>query len=118
MADRRALVLLALYAFVFGRVFDVAVADYPAYLFAGLLPWTFLVQSVHDGLQSISFEPELVRRAPFPYVFLPLARVVVMAGPFLLLLLGFVVWRGPLSASSTGPRSPSCCCRWCPSCSW
>ena len=31
------------------------------------------MQSVHDGLQSISFEPDLVRRAPFPYVFLPLA---------------------------------------------
>jgi lipopolysaccharide transport system permease protein len=87
------LLLLALYAFVFGRVFDVPVSDYPGFLFAGLLPWTFLVQSVHDGLQSISFEPELVRRAPFPYVYLPLARVIVMAGPFVLLLAGFVVWR-------------------------
>jgi len=87
------LLLLALYAFVFGRVFDIPVDDYPAFLFAGLLPWTFLVQAVHDGLQSISFEPDLVRRAPFPYVYLPLARVVVMAGPFVLLLVGFVVWR-------------------------
>ena len=30
----------------------------------------------NDSLQSISFEPDLVRRAPFPYQFLPLARVV------------------------------------------
>jgi ABC-type polysaccharide/polyol phosphate export permease len=86
------LLLLALYTFVFGRVFDVALDDYPVFLFAGLLPWTFLVQSVHDGLQSISFEPDLVRRAPFPYVFLPLARVIVMAIPFLVLLAGFVVY--------------------------
>ena len=78
---------------MFGRVFDVPVSDYPGYLFAGLLPWTFLVQSAHDGLQSISFEPDLVRRAPFPYVYLPLARVIVMAGPFLLLLIGFIIWR-------------------------
>ena len=86
------LLLLVLYAFVFGRVFDVALDDYPVFLFAGLLPWTFLVQSIHDGLQSISFEPDLVRRAPFPYVFLPLARVVVMAIPFLALLVVFAVY--------------------------
>lgn len=83
------LFLLALYSFVFGRVFSVPVADYPAYLFAGLLPWTFLVQSLHDSLQSISFEPDLVRRAPFPYHYLPLARVVVMAIPAAVLLVGF-----------------------------
>ncbi|MGH8976953.1 MAG: ABC transporter permease [Acidimicrobiia bacterium] len=91
------LLLLALYTFVFGRVFDVALDDYPVFLFAGLLPWSFLVQSVHDGLQSISFEPDLVRRAPFPYVFLPLARVIVMAIPFLVLLLGFVVFSAATS---------------------
>ena len=86
------LFLLALYVFVFSSVFDVPIRDYPVYLFAGLLPWTFLVQTVHDALQSVSFEPELVRRAPFPYAFLPLARVVVMAIPFLVLLAAFVVW--------------------------
>ena len=86
------LFLLALYVFVFGSVFDAPVDDYPAYLFAGLLPWSFLVQSVHDALQSISYEPELVRRAPFPYHLLPLARVVVLAIPFLVLLVGFVAW--------------------------
>ena len=86
------LLLLVLYTFVFGRVFDVPLHDYPVFLFAGLLPWTFLVQSIHDGLQSISFEPDLVRRAPFPYVFLPLARVVVMAIPFLALLVVFAVY--------------------------
>jgi ABC-type polysaccharide/polyol phosphate export permease len=85
------LLLLALYTFVFGRVFDIQLDDYAIFLFSGLLPWSFLVQSVHDGLQSISFEPELVRRAPFPYAYLPLARVIVMAIPFLLSLLAFAV---------------------------
>jgi lipopolysaccharide transport system permease protein len=86
------LFLLTLYSFVFGSVFEVPIDDYPVYLFAALLPWTFLVQTVHDAVQSISFEPELVRRAPFPHHFLPLARVVVMALPFLALLVGFVAW--------------------------
>jgi lipopolysaccharide transport system permease protein len=85
------LFLLALYRYVFGSVFDVPVDHYGVYLFAGLLPWTFLVQASHDALQSISFEPELVRRAPMPYHYLPLARVAVMAIPFLVLLAGFTV---------------------------
>ena len=86
------LFLLGLYSYVFGRVFDVPIDDYPAYLFVGLLPWSFLVQSVHDALQSISFEPDLVRRAPFPYHYLALSRVVVMAAPFAVLLVGLVGW--------------------------
>ncbi len=86
------LFLLALYTFVFGSVFDAPIDRYGIYLFAGLLPWTFLVQTVHDALQSISFEPDLVRRAPFPYELLPMSRVVVLALPFVLVLLGFVGW--------------------------
>ena len=86
------LFLLVLYSFVFGAVFDVPIADYGVYLFAGLLPWTFLVQAVNESLQSISFEPDLVRRAPLPHQFLPLARVAVMFLPFLALLIAFVVY--------------------------
>jgi ABC-2 type transport system permease protein/lipopolysaccharide transport system permease protein len=86
------LFLLGLYLVVFGSVFDVPVDHYGIYLFAGLLPWTFLVQASHDALQSISFEPDLVRRAPLPYHYLPLARVAVMAIPFLVLLTAFVVY--------------------------
>ena len=83
--------LYFLYRFVFGSVFDVPVDHFGVYLFAGLLPWTFLVQSMHDSLQSISFEPELVRRAPFPYHYLPLARVAVMALPFAVQLVVFTI---------------------------
>ncbi|MGD9798422.1 MAG: ABC transporter permease [Acidimicrobiia bacterium] len=86
------LMLFGLYAEVFGSIFDVPVPRYGVYLFAGLLPWTFLVQAVHDALQSISFEPELVRRARFDYELLPLARVVVMTISFFVLLLGFIAY--------------------------
>lgn len=84
------LFLFALYRYVFGSVFEVRLEHYGIYLFCGLLPWTFLVQAVHDSLQSISLEPDLVRRAPMPYQLLPLARVVSMAIPFLGLLGAFV----------------------------
>lgn len=88
------LFLLALYLFVFGSVFDIRIDDYGVYLLAGLLPWTFLVQAVHDSLQSISFEPDLVRRAPFPLQLLPIARVIVMTVPFIGLLVGSVLYLG------------------------
>jgi ABC-type polysaccharide/polyol phosphate export permease len=84
------LFLLALYSFVFRAVFDVPIARYPAYLFAGLLPWTFLVTSLHQALQSISLEADLVRRARFPHEHLPLAAVAVNLPAFGVLLAGFV----------------------------
>ena len=86
------LFLFALYRFVFGSVFRAPVEDYGIYLFAGLLPWTFLLQTVHDALQSISFELDLVRRAPFPHHLLPLSRVTVLAVPFLTLLALFIAF--------------------------
>ena len=86
------LFLFALYRFVFGSIFRAPVEDYGIYLFAGLLPWTFLLQTVHDALQSISFELDLVRRAPFPHHLLPLSRVAVMVVPFLVLLVLFVAY--------------------------
>lgn len=85
------LFLFVLYRYVFGSVFEVRLEHYGIYLFCGLLPWTFLVQAVHDSLQSISLEPDLVRRAPMPHQLLPLARVVSMGIPFLGLLFVFVV---------------------------
>ena len=84
------LFLLALYAFIFDRVFDVPVRDYPVYLFAGLLPWTFMVQAVHQSLQSVTAEADLIRRAPFPYEHLPLSIVGIHLLPFTALLVGFV----------------------------
>ena len=93
-------------------MFDVPVEDYGAYLFAGLLPWTFLVQTIHDGLQSISLEPDLVRRAPFPYVFLPLSRVVVMVLPFLVLLVGFVLYSATVGDRHASIRSWCRCSRY------
>ena len=91
------LFLYALYRFVFGSIFRAPVADYGIYLFAGLLPWTFLLQTVHDALQSISFELDLVRRAPFPHHLLPLSRVAVMVVPFLVLLVLFVAYLATVS---------------------
>lgn len=86
------LLLLALYAFVFHSVFKVPVNHYGIFLFAGLLPWTLLAQSLGAAVTSISSEAELVRRAPFPYEFLPIATVASLAIYFVVGLVGFVIY--------------------------
>jgi lipopolysaccharide transport system permease protein len=86
------LVMLALYSFVFNRVFEVPVPRYPEFLFAALIPWAFLSQSISASISSISIEADLVRRSPFPHEFLPIATVVAMSLYFLTTLLGFAVY--------------------------
>jgi ABC-type polysaccharide/polyol phosphate export permease len=85
------LFLFVLYIFVFHRVLKVHATDYPIYLFAGLLPWTFLAQTLPDTITSVSYDAELIRRSAFRYELLPLASVTAMSLYFLATLAGFVV---------------------------
>jgi lipopolysaccharide transport system permease protein len=84
--------LLALYVFVFHHVFRVPIHNYAEFLFAGLLPWTFLAQTLGSAVVSLSNEPELIRRTRFPYELLPLANVTAMSVYFLASLGGFVLY--------------------------
>lgn len=84
------LVMLALYIFVFHTVLDVAIPRYGVFLFAGLMPWSFLSQTLGTAVTSLSFEAELIRRARFPYWLIPLATEVALSTYFLLTLAGFV----------------------------
>jgi ABC-type polysaccharide/polyol phosphate export permease len=75
--------MLAIYSYVFHRVFHVGIVHYPAYLFAGLLPWTFFVQGLLAASTSISEQAELIRRVPFPHELLPFGAVASVAVFFL-----------------------------------
>ncbi|MEA2499355.1 MAG: lipopolysaccharide transport system permease protein [Actinomycetota bacterium] len=84
------LFLMSLYMFVFSSVFNANVERYPEFLLCGLLPWSFLVQTLGKTITSISAEPEMVRKSPFPYELLPLGAVGGHAVNFLIALTGFV----------------------------
>ncbi len=86
--------LLALYTFVFRSVLRVPIDDYPLFLLSGLLPWTFLSQSLGQAITSLSREPELIRRARFAYELLPTASVAVMGIYLLGNLAAFIVYLG------------------------
>jgi lipopolysaccharide transport system permease protein len=85
------LFLFVLYLFVFHRVLKVRDADYAVYLFAGLLPWTFLAQTLPDSITSITFDAELIRRSAFRYQLLPIASVTALSFHFLITLVGFII---------------------------
>jgi lipopolysaccharide transport system permease protein len=85
------LFLFVLYLFVFHRVLKVQATNYPTYLFAGLLPWTFLAQTLPDTITSISLDAELIRRSAFRYELLPIASVSALSIHFLITLAGFVI---------------------------
>jgi len=84
-------ILFVLYTFVFHTIFKTSIPRYPVYLFAGLLPWTYLSQTLGVATTSISREAELVRRARFPYVFLPMACTGSGLVFLLITLSGFVI---------------------------
>ncbi len=86
------LFLFGLYLFVFQGIFDVPIDRYPEYLLIGLLPWAFLVQTLGTSILSLSFEPELIRRARFPYELLPVASVLTMSLYFLVSLAALIVY--------------------------
>lgn len=86
------LFLLGLYAFVFQRVFNVPLRHYPVFLFAGLLPWSFLAQTLPAASGSLALDAELIRRTPFRHELLPIAVVGVMTIPFTITLGGFVTY--------------------------
>jgi lipopolysaccharide transport system permease protein len=85
------LFLLALYFFVFHQVFTVPVHDYMIYLFAGLLPWTFLAQTLPDACTSLTTEFYLIRRTAFRYELLPIATVTALTIHFVVTMIGFVI---------------------------
>jgi ABC-type polysaccharide/polyol phosphate export permease len=85
-------VLLGLYVFVFQSVFKVPIRDYAVFLFSGLLPWTFLAQTLGSAVTSLSGEADRVRNAAFPYELLPISTVLAMSCFFFVTLVVFVVY--------------------------
>jgi ABC-type polysaccharide/polyol phosphate export permease len=86
--------LLVLYMFVFNHIFRQPIPHYAVYLVAGLLPWTFLAQTLGTAVVSLSTESELILQARFPYELLPLGAVTAMSAYFLVSMTGFLVYLG------------------------
>jgi homopolymeric O-antigen transport system permease protein len=73
------LLLLAVYSFVFGEVFQPRTAGaepYPLFLLCGLFPWIWFATALTEGTVSLVANSGLIRRAVFPAELLPVVPVL------------------------------------------
>jgi lipopolysaccharide transport system permease protein len=93
------LVLMSLFALVFGRFARLPSEGipYPLFALAALVPWTFFAQSLGSASESLVGNSNLITKIYFPRLLIPLAA----AGSYLLdyaisllLLTAVVVWYG------------------------
>src|SRR5205807_9857593 len=86
------LLLLGVYTLVFTIFFpQQVVRNYPLFLFAGILPWTFFSAAVLESTTAVMSNAGLIKKVMFPAEALPLVVVTshlvhfVLALPILLL---------------------------------
>jgi lipopolysaccharide transport system permease protein len=90
---------MAVYYVVFGYLMKSAVANYPYYLFVGLLPWICFASSITGGVSAVTDRRDLLTKVRFPAQVLPATVVLTNLANFVLslpLLLGlgliYSVW--------------------------
>jgi ABC-type polysaccharide/polyol phosphate export permease len=94
------LLLLLVYTFVFTvmpgvRSTNVEAKSYPAFMFCGLLPWSWFSSSLLESASVLVFGGNLIRKVLFPAEVLPLVTVIAGLVNFcfgLPILLAFLVY--------------------------
>ena len=97
------LLLLAIYAFVFGQLFktrmgDLSADSYIVFLAIALWPWMMFADGVMRALQSVQANAPLVKKVAFPHLLLVLAAVNSV---FLVHLAGYTAVLVILAATGT-----------------
>jgi lipopolysaccharide transport system permease protein len=84
---------LAVLVFVFGKIFDFDIENYPVFVFVGLMAWTWFSGAVSGAASSVLAQRHLVMQPRLPSSVLPIAAVavplvdVLFALPVLVLML-------------------------------
>ena len=91
------LTMVVLLTFVFTRIFQSRIPNYPLYVLCGLVPYNFFTLAWLSATVSISENPALVKRIPMPAALLPLVSVLsntIHVAIQLMLVLALVLWYG------------------------
>jgi homopolymeric O-antigen transport system permease protein len=91
------LLQLLVFFFVFRWIVPVPVANFPVFLFIGILVWNWFQGCVNGGTSVITDNPMLIRQPAFPTTILPVVTVTSQLVNFVLalpILLGVLLWSG------------------------
>src|SRR5918912_3776071 len=88
----RQLIQLAVLVFVFSKVLNLGIKDYPAFVFSGLIAWTWFSSGILAAARSVLGNRHFAMRPGFPTAVLPIIAIsvalfdAIIALPLLLLL--------------------------------
>jgi homopolymeric O-antigen transport system permease protein len=91
------LLQLLVFSFVFRWIVPVNVANFPVFLFIGILVWNWFQACIQFGSSVITDNPSLIRQPGFPTMILPVVTVASQLVNFLLslpILFGVLLWSG------------------------
>lgn len=88
------IVMMFVYAFVFGAIFGVDRASYKLFLLAGLLPWQSFSSGLSSSVRSYVTSSDLLRKVPFPSEVVPLASVASAMLNFCIIFSIYLVYMG------------------------
>lgn len=92
----RPLLTMVVFAFVFGKIANLAAnqVNYPLFVLTGLLPWMLFANSLVDTSVSLVNNAHMISKIYFPRIILPISTIMVHLVDFLL------VWPCFCSSSS------------------
>ena len=73
----RQLAQLAVLVFVFSKVFDLGVENFPVFVFIGLIAWSWFASGVGEAASSVSAKRHLVLQSRVPTAVVPIVSVAV-----------------------------------------
>src|SRR3954469_6119285 len=94
----RQLAQLAVLVFVFSTILNLGIANFPVFVFSGLIAWSWFAGGVQQATASLIVNRHLVFQSRFPVAVLPIVAVAV---PFIDVLLVLPVLVVMLIASGT-----------------
>lgn len=80
------LILMLILVTVFGRFIKLGIPNYPVFMLAALLPWTYFHMGVSNAGTSLPRASGLVKRVYIPRAFIPLSAVLASLVHFLISL--------------------------------
>ena len=85
------LLVMVIMTVVFSRVFQNKIANFPVYLFAGRMMFSFITDSSESMLRSIVTNGQLMRKTRIPYYVFPLSSFGCSIVNFLFHLVAFIL---------------------------